>query len=93
MVVEGFMRNCKIKHLLLLSSALGDGTDDLTLVGSGSEDSNISNFETLTMNGSEWTLSGVNSFTTIALNSGSLTNVGTLSARKKQPTSLSMCRI
>jgi len=34
----------------------GDGTDDLTLVGSGSEDSNISNFESLIMNGINWTL-------------------------------------
>jgi hypothetical protein len=48
----------------------GNGTDDLTLVGSGSEDSNFSNFETLVMNGTDWVLSGNSSFTTVSLSSG-----------------------
>ncbi len=51
----------------------GTGTNDLTLVGSGSEDSDISNFESLTMNGTNWTLSGQTSFTNVVVNSGSLT--------------------
>ena len=37
----------------------GADTDDLVLNGTGSEDSDFVNFETLTMNGDEWTLSGL----------------------------------
>jgi uncharacterized protein with beta-barrel porin domain len=58
----------------------GDGTDDLTLIGSGSEDSDFTNFETLAVNGSDWTLSGASSFATIVLNSGYFYNFGSLTA-------------
>jgi hypothetical protein len=50
----------------------GDGTDDLTLVGSGFEDSDFTNFESLTMAGTEWVLSGTSSFDNIVVDSGIL---------------------
>lgn len=50
----------------------GDGTDDLTLAGWGVEDSNFSNFESLTMAGTEWVLSGTSSFGSIAVDTGIL---------------------
>jgi hypothetical protein len=58
----------------------GTGSDDLTLVGSGSEDSDFTNFETLTMIGTDWALWGESSFVTVNLNSGSFTNAGVLAA-------------
>jgi hypothetical protein len=58
----------------------GSGTDTVTLLGTGSEDNNFSNFESLTMAGTSWTLSGTSTFGTIALTSGSFTNSGMLTA-------------
>lgn len=48
------------------------GSDALILEGTGSEDSNFLNFETLTMRGVQWTLSGTSSFNSATIDSGIL---------------------
>lgn len=58
----------------------GTGTDDLVLLGTGSEDiSKFLAFETLALQGSAWTLTGNGSFaTSAAVQTGALTVHGTL---------------
>ena len=51
----------------------GAGTDSLTLRGSGSEDEDFVNFETLTMDGVDWTLSGSAAFAETHVVGGTLT--------------------
>lgn len=50
----------------------GLGTDSLVLLGSGSEDDNFVNFESLTMQGTDWTLSGTSSVGNALISSGTL---------------------
>ena len=54
------------------------GSDALVLEGTGSEDSNFLNFESLTMRGTQWTLSGTSSFNSATIDSGILGISGVL---------------
>ncbi|MCB1650626.1 MAG: autotransporter domain-containing protein [Alphaproteobacteria bacterium] len=56
------------------------GTDTTNLLGTGAEDDNFLNFETLNMNGQEWTLSGTSTFGTANINNGILRNNGAITA-------------
>jgi outer membrane autotransporter protein len=60
----------------------GTGTDDLVLLGTGTEDiSKFLAFETLSLQGSAWTLTGTGGFqTSAAVQSGTLTVNGTLTS-------------
>lgn len=58
----------------------GDDTDSVTLTGSGSEDDDFLNFETLTMAGTDWALSGTSSFSNLSVTSGTLSVDGAISA-------------
>jgi len=63
-------------HLNGIADA-GDGNDQLTLKGDGSEGNNFVNFESLTVNADHWTLTGSNVFSdSVFVNSG-LLSIGT----------------
>lgn len=56
----------------------GNGSNTVTLEGSGLADNAFTNFQTLNMTGSEWTWSGTGTFSTVQIQSGVLDLTGTL---------------
>ncbi len=56
----------------------GNGTNSVTLQGSGTASNAFTNFQSLTMSGADWTWAGTGTFSTALVQSGTLNLTGTL---------------